>query len=137
MAASSVSSAVMTPSSGPTSSTSGKLPVGRTGEVEQVNRLARPLLLLLCLVFRLHVGVDLHVDVGVANLVLDLFTGLLDIVADISSDVLGGVADVLGRIFCDVAVVGDAGRTVILVLADLAGAKQQKWNRECNSHGFL
>src|SRR6266404_771464 len=79
------------------------------------------------LVFRVHAG---------AHLVLDLFTGLLDIVADIASDVLGGVADVLGRIFGNVTVVGDAGGSVVLVLADLAGAEQQKRDRERNTHGF-
>src|SRR6185312_9618576 len=71
------------------------------------------------------VGVDLHVDIGVADLVFDLIAGLLDVVGDVAADVLCGIADVLGGIFGDVAVIGDAGRAVVGVFADLARAEQQ------------
>ena len=43
-------------------------------------------------------------------------------------DIFGGVADVGRGIFSDIAVVGHAGRAVVIVLADLAGAEQQQWD---------
>src|SRR4029078_2241733 len=69
------------------------------------------------------VVIDLHADVRVADLVFELVAGFLHIVADVGGNVVRGVSDVRGRIFGDVAVVGDAGCAVGLVFADLAGAE--------------
>ena len=42
----------------------------------------------------------------------------------------GRVADIGGGILGNVAIVGDAGGAVGVVLADLTGAEQQNWNGE-------
>ena len=67
----------------------------------------------------------------------NLVAGFLNVIGDVRADVLRRVTDVRSRIFGNVAVVGDAGRPVRVVLADLAGAEQQKRDGECNAHDFL
>src|SRR5579884_3100550 len=75
---------------------------------------------------------DFDVDVGVADLVLDLRAGFLDVVADVGGDILSRVADVgrgvLGRIL--VVLDGDG----IALLADVARAEQQERDRDQNAH---
>ena len=93
------------------------------------------------LLLRLVVGLLVAVrggdlDVGVADLVLNLVAGVLDVVADVPGDILRGVADRGGGVFGGVLVILDADG--IAGLADVAGGEgEQDGNGDQDAHAFL